>query len=280
MSSSALSKVLLPGFLLAGFAVSGNAADAVIVGELIDAETLLGVPGEIALTSNEKGNLVSRHAQSDAAGRVGQGETELVSLYLKQGKLLSGRVSDAQGKPVARAQVSVHYARDRAEDAPLAATYQWVSGEVLTDQQGAYAIRDVHPEKGFVVEAAHAGFLTALSAPTTMGAAAGLSVDLSLEEGLSVSGTVQDAAGRPVAGAKVGLLGPLPREARRFVAIELLKESRAFTASDEQGAFRFEHMRPGEKELLVAHPSYGKALQRFELPKGGLDAPIRITLSP
>ncbi len=131
MSSAALSKVLLPGFLLTGFAVSGNAADAVIVAELIDAETLLGTPGEVALTSNRKGNLVSRHAKSDAGGRVefgqlaagewrlttkvagyaaehagvrvGVGETRRVSLYLKQGKLLSGRVSDAAGKPVTRA---------------------------------------------------------------------------------------------------------------------------------------------------------------------------------
>ncbi len=64
MRSAVLVKVLLPGFLLAGLAVSGNAAAAVIVGELFDAETLLGTPGEVALTSNEKGNLVSRHAKS------------------------------------------------------------------------------------------------------------------------------------------------------------------------------------------------------------------------
>ena len=55
-----------------------------------------------------------------------------------------------------------------------------------------------------------------------------------------MTGTVQADDGTPIAGARVGLLGPLPREAQRFLAIELLKENRAFTTSDENGVFLFE----------------------------------------
>ena len=34
-----------------------------------------------------------------------------MSLYLKKGKLLNGRIIDSEGKPIAQAQVSVRYAR-------------------------------------------------------------------------------------------------------------------------------------------------------------------------
>ena len=140
-------------------------------------------------------------------------------------------------------------------------TYQWETGDAITDRLGAFEIRDVHPEDEFVVEAAHEHFLPSISAPTVMGDALSLAVNLSLYKGLPVTGTVQDSAGTPIVGARVGLLGPLPPEARRFLVIELLKENRLFTASDEEGVFRFEQVRPGMKRILVSHPSYNKEQQ-------------------
>ena len=308
MRSTTLSKVLLLGFLLAGSAGFVHAANTVLVGELFDSENLLGVSGEVALASNEKGNLVTIHAKSDENGRVEfrylaagmwhlttkiegyatehvsvqvvEDEAHRVRLYLKKGKLLSGRIADSEGKPIAQAQVSVRYARDPGAS-PIPVTYQWESGEVITDLQGAFEIRDVHPEKEFVVEASHEHFLASISAATVMGPEASLSINLSLQKGFSVIGTVQADDGTPIAGARVGLLGPLPRGAQRFLAIELLKENRAFTASDEDGVFRFEQVRPGSKVLLVSHSSYNKVPQQYyDLPKSGQDAPIRVTLSP
>ena len=61
MRSTALGKALLLGFLLTGSAAFVHAADTVIEVALIDAEILLGVSGEVALASNEKGNLVTMH---------------------------------------------------------------------------------------------------------------------------------------------------------------------------------------------------------------------------
>ncbi len=63
MRSDLLIKVLVLGFLLTGLAGFVHAGDTVLVGELIDSETLLGVSGEVALASNEKGNLVAIHAK-------------------------------------------------------------------------------------------------------------------------------------------------------------------------------------------------------------------------
>ena len=40
---------------------------------------------------------------------------------------------------------------------------------MITDLQGAFEIRDVHPEKEFVVEASHEHFLASISAATEMG---------------------------------------------------------------------------------------------------------------
>ena len=158
--------------------------------------------------------------------------------------------------------------------------YQWESGDVITDRQGEYEIRNVHPEKELVVEASHEDFLPSISASTTVGAKSSLSVNLSLGTGFLVTGTLQAEDGTPVVGAKVGLLGALPREAKRFLAIESLKEHRSFTASDAYGVFRFEQVRPGEKKLLVSHPSYNKTYQYFDLPKSGQDTPLLVILYP
>ena len=200
-------------------------------------------------------------------------------LYLRKGKLLSGRIVDSEGKPTAQAQVSAYYARAPGAF-PIPTVYQWESGEVITDLQGAFEIRDVHPEKEFVVEAAHEDFLPSISTATMIGIEPRLSVNLSLNAGFLVTGTIQAYDGTPIAGARVGLLGALPQEAQRFLSIEILKENRAFTASDVHGVFRFEQVRPGEKLLLVSHPSYNKVQEYFELPKSGQDTPILLILHP
>ena len=68
MRSDILIKVLLLGFLLTGLA--GFAHAAVIVVELMDADQLVGVSGEVALALNDKGNLISMHAKSDETGQA------------------------------------------------------------------------------------------------------------------------------------------------------------------------------------------------------------------
>ena len=95
------------------------------------------------------------------------------SLYLKKGKRISGRISDSEGKPISRAQVSVYYARAAGSD-PVPVMYQWESGDVISDGQGAFEIRNVHPEKELVVEASHEDFLPSISTPTTVGDKSGL----------------------------------------------------------------------------------------------------------
>ena len=69
MRISPWTKVLLLGFWLGGFAGFVR-ADTVIVVELMDSEQLVGVPGEVALASDDSSGLVSRHAKSDAGGQV------------------------------------------------------------------------------------------------------------------------------------------------------------------------------------------------------------------
>ena len=134
MRRHTLSKLFLLALLCCGF--SGLLyADTVIVSNLIHTETGVALAGEVALASNDKGNLLMRHEKSDASGRVefrdltpgewhlttkiegyatehatvqvADEETHHVSLYLKKGKLLNGMISDAEGKPITQAQVSV-----------------------------------------------------------------------------------------------------------------------------------------------------------------------------
>ena len=295
------------GILWVGFAGFILAADTVIVGELIDSETLVGISGEINLSSNEKGVLVTRHAKSDEVGRVEfqqvsegkwqlttkvlgyasehaiidvvEGETHRVHLYLKKGGRLIGRITDSEGKPIVNAQVSVRYAHDSGRS-PVFAIHQWESGDVVTDLQGEYEIRDVHPDKEFVVEASHEDFLPSVSTPMTRAPTDNAAVDLSLYEGLPMTGTIQDDDGTPIAGAIVGLLGTIPEEARSFLAIEVLHANRRFTVSNEAGEFQFDPVRPGEKLILVSHSSYRDQQQFVDLPKEGQISPTVVILSP
>ena len=305
MVSTALEKVLWR-YLLIGFSGLVH-AEAVIVVELVDADDLLRVSGEVTLASNDRANLVSMHAKSDETGQVEFrsltiGEWHLTSkvedyasehatidiveektyrsiLYLRKGKQISGRISDSEGKPITQARVSVRYATAPG-DSLIPTTYQWESGEVITDLQGAFEIRNVHPEKEFVVEASHEYFLPSISTPTTIGAKSRLSVNLSLQKGLPVTGTVHAVDGTPIVGVRVALLGLLSREAQRFLAFERLKESRTFTVSGENGVFRFEQVRPGEKMLVFSHSLYQEIQQYFDLPKSGQDMPIEVIIYP
>ena len=307
MRTCACGWLFLLGLLWTGFTNRVEATDTVIVGDLLDAEVLLGVSGEISLALNDSENLVTRHAKSDELGRVEfrdvtagkwqlttkisdyapeyatidvvEGETHHVSFYLKKGRLLSGRIIDRDGKPIAKARVSVRYARDSGTIRAFVA-YGWQSGDVTTNLQGEYVIRDVHPEKEFVVEASHVDYLTSVSVPLVRGTAASGSVNLSLHKGLSVTGTIQDDNGTPVSGARVGLLGTLPPAVDRFLALSLLKENRRFTVSDDEGAFRFGQVQAGEKLILVSHSAYRKTEYFLTLPKSGQDSPVIVTLSP
>ncbi|MGH9840553.1 MAG: carboxypeptidase-like regulatory domain-containing protein [Blastocatellia bacterium] len=88
---------------------------------------------------------------------LGEGETRWIEFHLVRAVTVRGRVLDPAGAPIEDAQIRVVYARDAAPEGPIAATYQWESGEVRSDKLGNYSVA-VHPGKDFLLEASHAKY--------------------------------------------------------------------------------------------------------------------------
>jgi hypothetical protein len=134
---------------------------------------------------------VDKQRELVGVGMLGPGERR-VEIKLTPGKMVSGTVVDPDGKPVAGAQV-----------APLSVT----NFHVLTDKQGQFD-HGWSPEwagdlKEFFFMVRHLG----------RNLAAGVEIDgdtktirIELEPALTLTGTVEDPNGVPIAAARVGLL--------------------------------------------------------------------------
>jgi hypothetical protein len=139
----------------------------------------------------------------------------------------------------------------------LSASYQWEWGEVRTDAEGRFLV-EVHPDKAFVIEATHPGFLAEISSPIESASAANdASLILTLSRGERLEGVVQDAAGQAIPGARVELsANELRPELRRFISFALLEQRTLRATTDEKGRYEFARVPAAARELNVSHPKY------------------------
>ncbi|HEY5927316.1 MAG TPA: carboxypeptidase regulatory-like domain-containing protein, partial [Kofleriaceae bacterium] len=175
--------------------------------------------------------------------------TERVALALARGAAMSGRVLDDKRKPIANARV---VATSASEPFPVVDPRR---DGVLTGADGSFSIPAV---------AAGTWRLTATSgdyAPTTSepltvdGASARGGVELVLARGGIVRGTVQDKAGKPIAGADVSVVvqGYTPWRARR----------QAF--SDDTGKFSIAGLAPRGYDVVAWHDTGASAITPVDL---------------
>ena len=125
-----------------------------------------------------------------ASGRLGAGEDHL-EINLIPARMVSGRVVDANGRPVSGVQV-----------APLPMT----CFHVLTDSEGRFDVgwspKWHAPDHELCLMARH----TELNLAAVVDIAPeAKTIDIELEPALALRGTVEDANGRPILGAVVGL---------------------------------------------------------------------------
>lgn len=200
------------------------------------------------------------YAVEQAGFELAAAETRRLELRLSRAGRVRGVVLDPNGAPLASAQVKVIYERARAA---FANTYQWETGDARSDEQGGFEM-DVHPERAFVIEAAHAGFLSEFTTPLRAGTAPPSTLQLS--RGIRVTGEVRDAAGNPLAGAQVELAEASERALpQRFLPFEALQQRRQFAVTANDGVFQFNNVRPARKALLITHPKYAAGRQTLEL---------------
>jgi len=176
---------------------------------------------------------------------VTAGQRTTVNATLQLGGIVSGRVTDAAGNPVANADVWVWNT----------ATGQW-GGSVRTNAQGYYTLAGVASGSYRLEVRSPAGVYLSGQVLAEVAVADGqvTTQNVSLDTGGRVSGQVTDSVGNPIANARVTL------RARGNGGWA----GSVFT--DAQGSYTFLSLAQGAYELEAAPPA-GVYLSRLHLPE-------------
>lgn len=211
-----MSRVMIAGFLmivvLSSVAMAAQGGGGKIIGRVVEQESLKTLAAEIAIAGRDERTLFLRHARASENGffeiadlpagdlslttklkgyvvehlsvSLNNGETRFVEFYLIKGKTVRGLIVDQSQQPVTGARVRVSYMAEAAEDAPVTASYEWEKGEVMTDELGRFEVKNIHPQREFVVEASHPHSAGAVSSPMKFTRQdKELSVNLSIDSG-------------------------------------------------------------------------------------------------
>lgn len=204
--------------------------------------------------------------------RAGGDASEAVEFNLAAGKVIGGRVVDEAGEPVEGAQVAI--SGIMSGSAGGFTLCHWPA--VRTDSLGRWSIGAAPDDfKNLTLQVTHQDHLPASYDQGEDDDAFMISaVDLlkrearmELTRGLTLSGAVTDAGGRPVAGARLTYFpGADPRA---------LKQR---TRSNADGSFKLGSLLPGDGVLVATAPGFSPALLRERLEPGG--QPWRVQLEP
>ncbi len=165
---------------------------------------------------------------------------DLGTVILVPGVLLSGRVVDAEGQPVAAAQLSVRNADGEQIVVQRPASSWFASAE--SRQNGSFHLPGLPRDSRLVLLAVADGYLARELAVTTGTDDQRLEVELS--RGVGVAGLVLGPQGRPAAGSRVELRATGPQQGLSTAT------SRTVEAG-EGGRFEARGLRPGEYQIAA-----------------------------
>ena len=205
-----------------------------------------GVPGELVSVRVEAAGYVGRwFFHSPAEGPA--------TISLDPGRVLSGLVLDADGRPAAGAEVRF---------GPLGSNLGVNRSSTTADEAGRFSVSGIDQWEGpnstpIFVAALHGGHSVALLQPAALDGGGQGNV-LRLERAAPLTGSVVDEAGRPVTGAPVSLRSEREYE-RSYIMIgvpptweSLFSAFRRTT--DDDGTFQFPHRHDGPSTLKVEVP--------------------------
>jgi protocatechuate 3,4-dioxygenase beta subunit len=195
------------------------------------------------------------------------------TLALTRAAALRGGVVDSGGRPLPGAAVAA-VALSALGERPFDPADP-VADRAAADAQGRFELRSLRPEESYEVRASRAGAFPSMqrvvaSDPSTPPRG----ITLVLSPARAVLGKIQDAEGRPVAGAEVLARPALrPGSPARFSIPpgEPTAPAEAATAqSDGQGIFRIPKCPAAEVELAVRKRGYAAVvLPALRIPAGG-----------
>jgi protocatechuate 3,4-dioxygenase beta subunit len=218
----------------------------------------LPASGEAKLRALGPGHLPSSPQEPPPAGS----QAPFV-LKLKEGGTITGRVVDAEGRPLARVQVTAMPAR---WDADSSSSYDvnWSRAD------GGFHLSLLSPGKLYEVTATQEGF-----APFRLKAGAlprdrpPMPLRIVLERGAAALGRVVDREGKPVPDARLTLRSADERFDGAFVSGGG-EAMGGVTSSDAKGDFAFQHLNPGRLRLGIERKGFAPFPSiEVEIPRTG-----------
>ena len=184
---------------------------------------------------------------------------EPLEIVLRAGATISGRVVDGTGRGVGEAVVlATADAGPAGADAADPADTETEAGEQqTTEPDGRFTIRGL-PAGTVSLRATAPGFREARLVGLEIAPDAPLEgLELALEEAAVLAGTVRDADGAPLPGARVSLARGEAADGPFAAAV-----------ADDAGAFRLEGLEPGPARAEAEHPGHRRAARSLDLAPG------------
>jgi protocatechuate 3,4-dioxygenase beta subunit len=182
------------------------------------------------------------------------GSWPFVEIRLGEGAALEGRVTGADGGPLAGARVRIWRDAQVPEEGTLFTQLlpESVGQTTYSTGDGSFRLRRIEPGN-YRVEARASGHAARTIGPVAIGAPQAR-VDLALEAGGRLAGRVVDHGGTPLPGIEVvasplGDGGPASGEDDDLIRTGMLGAAAAVTGAD--GTYALEHLAAGEFRLLA-----------------------------
>ncbi len=234
------------------------AAEAILLETQCDGEGRFALlPGAVeagtyALRASSPGRTTELvHGVSLVAG----GTRDVGDIVLKKPATIEGSVRTQGGEPVEGAIVVA--IREPREEAFMKGRIDFGKYWTRSGPSGSFAFHDLPPGEGYVFIAKKEGLSTAVRPRIDVPAEG--PVDLVLSKGFTLEGrVVDDATGRGIAGARIGLVNHAERGG--FGQGE----------TDGEGRFRIEHLAPGGYFVMITAPGYRQEETEIEGPPGGV----------
>lgn len=230
-----------------------------------------GTP-ELTVWASQEGWATTQVVWEGLDADAGRGlPTEVFDLVMPEGVPIGGVVRDTEGRPVADARVGLSV---RTEDAGFGEPFNHIGRlELTTDQDGRWEYAGAPEDlSGLKIWIRHDGYLEpdddAFDPPDE--ALREFTAELILDRGATVGGSVVDAEGRPVAGARVSAIKH--EEDRYDGMIYAWRGDGVTTAADGRFTVGKLEPKPGTFSVIVQHEAFAPVKHDLTLDGEHADA--------